>query len=91
MESGVVEQAIKALNAAESAARAKVKSAKASKSATSYPAATEWEILHTDALVLQGLTQPLNESYYGELPRGIVIGFDISDTLSLQVIFSVCE
>jgi hypothetical protein len=66
MESGVVEQAVKALNTAEGAARAKVKSAKAVKSSTSFPAGTEWEILHAVAIVLQGLTQPLNESYYGE-------------------------
>lgn len=66
MEAGVVEEAVKALNDAEAAARAQVKASKGVKvSATRYPAGTEWEILHADATVLQGLTNALSETYFG--------------------------
>lgn len=61
----MVEEAVKALNEAEAAARAQVKASKSGKSSTRYPAGTEWEILHADAVVLQGLTNALSETYYG--------------------------
>jgi Protein of unknown function (DUF3808) len=66
MEAGVVEEAVKALNEAEAAARSQVKSSKSAKSSTRYPPGTEWEILHADAVVLQGLTNALSETYYGK-------------------------
>ncbi|KIM31719.1 hypothetical protein M408DRAFT_20945 [Serendipita vermifera MAFF 305830] len=65
MESGVVAEAVKALNEAEAAARAQLKSSKSAKSLTRFPPGTEWEILHADAVVLQGLTNALSETYYG--------------------------
>jgi len=66
MEAGVVEEAVKALNEAEAAARAHVKASKTVKSFTRYPPGIEWEVIHTDAVVLQGLTHALSETYYGE-------------------------
>jgi Protein of unknown function (DUF3808) len=66
MEAGVVEEAVKALNEAEAAARSQVKSSKSVKSSTRYPPGTEWEIIHADAVVLQGLTNALSETYYGK-------------------------
>ena len=66
MESGVVEEAVKALNEAEAVARAQVKASKSTKSTTRFPPGTEWEVLHADAVVLQGLTNALSETYYGQ-------------------------
>ena len=62
-----MQQAITALAEAESKARTQIKAAKSAKPETRFPAGTEWEIVQADALLLQGLTQALNESYMGYL------------------------
>lgn len=62
-----MQQAITALAEAESKARSQIKTAKSAKSETRFPAGTEWEVVQADALLLQGLTQGLNESYMGYL------------------------
>jgi hypothetical protein len=62
-----MQQAITALGEAETKARAQIKAAKSAKSATRFPAGTEWEVVQADALVLQGLTHALSESYMGYL------------------------
>ncbi len=62
-----MQQAITALAEAESKARSQIKAAKSVKSETRFPAGTEWEVVQADALLLQGLTQGLGESYAGYL------------------------
>lgn len=62
-----MQQAIAALAEAESTARAQIKTAKSAKSESRFPAGTEWEVVQADALLLQGLTQALSESYMGYL------------------------
>jgi hypothetical protein len=69
MEQGVMEEAIKALAEAENSTRTQAKKAASSKSnpiPMRFPAGTEWEILHADAVVLHGMTHSLSETYYGE-------------------------
>lgn len=65
MESALIDEAVKALNEGESAARARLKVSKSAASLTRFPAGTEWEMLHADAIVLQGMTHALSETYYG--------------------------
>lgn len=65
MESALIDEAVKALNEGETAARSQHKLTKAAPSVTKFPAGIEWEMLHADALVLQGLTHALSETYYG--------------------------
>lgn len=62
-----MQQAIAALAEAESTAKVQIKAAKSAKSETRFPAGTEWEVVQADALLLQGLTQALSESYMGYL------------------------
>jgi len=62
-----MQQAITALGEAGSQAKAQIKAAKSAKSESRFPAGTEWEVVQADALLLQGMTQALNESYMGYL------------------------
>jgi len=75
MESALIDEAVKALNEGETAARSRHKLAKAAPSLTKFPAGTEWEILHADALVLQGLTYALSETYYGQQKLSLTVDF----------------
>ncbi|KAG9049255.1 hypothetical protein FS837_010791 [Tulasnella sp. UAMH 9824] len=59
--------ASKALTDSESSTNQALKASKSQKSLTRFPAGMEWEVLHADTVVLQGLTQALSESYMGYL------------------------
>ena len=61
------QRTITALTEAESKARSQIKVAKSAKSETRFPTGTKWEVVQADALLLQGMTQGLSESYMGYL------------------------
>ncbi|KAI0345249.1 hypothetical protein BDW22DRAFT_1354152 [Trametopsis cervina] len=65
MEQGLMAQATQVLAESEAGAKKQLKAAKSLPSSTRYPAATEWELLQTDATILHALTLALNESYMG--------------------------
>ncbi|KAH8106957.1 outer membrane protein Iml2/Tetratricopeptide repeat protein 39 [Cristinia sonorae] len=65
MEAGVVAEAAKSLAEAENAVKAQLKTSKYAKSNTRFPAGTEYELLHSDAVILHGITHALSESYMG--------------------------
>ncbi|KAF8838754.1 hypothetical protein BDN67DRAFT_933260 [Paxillus ammoniavirescens] len=67
MEIDLMEDASDCLALAEQVAKKQIKVAKASKSPHRFPAGMEWEVIHTDAVVLLGLTHALSESYTGYL------------------------
>lgn len=47
------------LSDADAGAKKQMKAAKAVKSSTRYPAGTEWELVHSDAVILHALTLAL--------------------------------
>ncbi|CAL1705498.1 unnamed protein product [Somion occarium] len=67
MEAGVVTQAAELLALSEAGAKKELKAAKTASSASRFPAGTEWELLHSDAVILHGITHALSESYMGYL------------------------
>ncbi|KAF9220192.1 hypothetical protein BS17DRAFT_788069 [Gyrodon lividus] len=67
MEFDLMEDATECLALSEQVAKRQIKLAKASPSPHRFPPGTEWEVIHTDALVFLGLTHALSESYRGYL------------------------
>ncbi|KAI6103663.1 outer membrane protein Iml2/Tetratricopeptide repeat protein 39 [Pisolithus sp. B1] len=67
MEPELMEDAVKCLTLAEQGARKCMKLAKSSTPSHRFQSGIEWEVLHTDTIVLLGLTHALSESYKGYL------------------------
>ncbi|KAI8989806.1 outer membrane protein Iml2/Tetratricopeptide repeat protein 39 [Trametes punicea] len=68
METGLMAEASRLLALAEAGAKKQLKFAKSSATKTTqFPPGTEWELLHSDAVILLGLTHALSESYMGYL------------------------
>ncbi|KAI5986667.1 outer membrane protein Iml2/Tetratricopeptide repeat protein 39 [Pisolithus albus] len=67
MEPELMEDAVKCLTLAEQGARKHMKLAKSSTPCHRFRSGIEWEVLHTDTVVLLGLTHALSESYKGYL------------------------
>ncbi|KAI0373047.1 hypothetical protein BV20DRAFT_1050450 [Pilatotrama ljubarskyi] len=67
METGLMTEASRLLALAEAGAKKQLKLAKSSDKTTQFPPGTEWELLHSDAVILLGLTHALSESYMGYL------------------------
>ncbi|KAI6115400.1 outer membrane protein Iml2/Tetratricopeptide repeat protein 39 [Pisolithus croceorrhizus] len=67
MEPELMEDAVKCLTLAEQGARKRMKLAKSSTPSHRFQSGIEWEVLHTDTIVLLGLTHALSESYKGYL------------------------
>ncbi|KAI0636592.1 outer membrane protein Iml2/Tetratricopeptide repeat protein 39 [Trametes polyzona] len=67
METGLMVEASRLLALAEAGAKKQLKLAKSSEKTTQFPPGTEWELLHSDAVILLGLTHALSESYMGYL------------------------
>ncbi|KAH7923486.1 hypothetical protein BV22DRAFT_1196685 [Leucogyrophana mollusca] len=67
METGLMTEATRCLTLSEAGARKQMKAAKSAASSTRFQAGLEWEIMHSDAVVLLGLTHALSESYRGYL------------------------
>ncbi|KAG8934191.1 hypothetical protein FRC01_004524 [Tulasnella sp. 417] len=67
LKDALMVDASKALADSETTTNQALKASKSHKSLTRFPAGMEWEVLHADTVVLQGLTQALSESYMGYL------------------------
>ncbi|KAL1944788.1 hypothetical protein VTO73DRAFT_3218 [Trametes versicolor] len=67
METGLMAEGSRLLALAEAGAKKQLKLAKSSDKASQFPPGTEWELLHSDAVILLGLTHALSESYMGYL------------------------
>ncbi|KAI0797442.1 hypothetical protein C8Q75DRAFT_7 [Abortiporus biennis] len=67
MESTAVTSAAQSLAQSEAGAKKMLKNAKSSGAVTRFPPGTEWELLHSDAVILNGITNALSESYMGYL------------------------
>ncbi|KAK7693929.1 hypothetical protein QCA50_003503 [Cerrena zonata] len=67
MEATAVASAAETLALSEAGAKKQLKIAKASTSTTRFPPGTEWELIHSDAAILNGITNALSESYMGYL------------------------
>ncbi|KIJ59698.1 hypothetical protein HYDPIDRAFT_140301 [Hydnomerulius pinastri MD-312] len=67
MEPDLMEEAGECLALSEAGAKKMIKLAKASNSPHRLQPGLEWEVIHTDAVVLLGLTHVLSESYRGYL------------------------
>ncbi|EJF66189.1 hypothetical protein DICSQDRAFT_78415 [Dichomitus squalens LYAD-421 SS1] len=67
METGLMAEASRLLALCEAGAKRQLKVAKLSSATTQFPPGTEWELLHSDAVILLGLTHALSESYMGYL------------------------
>ncbi|KAM5532321.1 Outer membrane protein Iml2/Tetratricopeptide repeat protein 39 [Ganoderma adspersum] len=67
METGLMAEASRLLTACETGAKKQLKLAKYSSQTTQFPPGTEWELLHSDSVILLGLTHALSESYMGYL------------------------
>ncbi|KAI0056452.1 hypothetical protein BV25DRAFT_1903221 [Artomyces pyxidatus] len=67
METGIMSEASRLLELAETGAKKQLKISKSLKSAGRFPAATEWELMYSDAIILFGMTHALSESYMGYL------------------------
>ncbi|KAI6138074.1 outer membrane protein Iml2/Tetratricopeptide repeat protein 39 [Pisolithus tinctorius] len=67
MEPELMEDATKCLILAEQGARKHMKLAKSSTSSHRFQPGLEWDVLHTDTIILLGLTHALSESYKGYL------------------------
>ncbi|RPD66519.1 hypothetical protein L226DRAFT_557573 [Lentinus tigrinus ALCF2SS1-7] len=65
METGLMAEASHLLALSEAGAKKQLKLAKSSSQTTQFPPGTEWELLHSDAVILLGLTHALSESYMG--------------------------
>ncbi|KAI0077111.1 hypothetical protein K474DRAFT_1662044 [Panus rudis PR-1116 ss-1] len=67
MEAKAVSDAAERLAQSEAGAKKQLKAAKSTPSNTRFPPGTEWELLHSDAVILHGITHALSESYMGYL------------------------
>ncbi|RDX56360.1 hypothetical protein OH76DRAFT_379943 [Lentinus brumalis] len=67
METGLMAEASRLLALSEAGAKKQLKLARYSSQTTQFPPGTEWELLHSDAVILLGLTHALSESYMGYL------------------------
>ncbi|KAI0040329.1 hypothetical protein FA95DRAFT_1683845 [Auriscalpium vulgare] len=67
MESGFMSEASRLLSLAETGAKKQLKHNKSLPAASRFPAATEWDLMYADAIILYGMTHALNESYRGYL------------------------
>ncbi|KAI0664762.1 outer membrane protein Iml2/Tetratricopeptide repeat protein 39 [Cubamyces menziesii] len=68
METGLMAEASRLLALAEAGMKKQLKLAKyAPAKASQFPPGTEWELLHSDSVILLGLTHALSESYMGYL------------------------
>ncbi|TFL07447.1 outer membrane protein Iml2/Tetratricopeptide repeat protein 39 [Pterulicium gracile] len=67
LETEKVAEASRCLAASEAGAKKQMKASKGSPSASRFPAGIEWEILHSDIVVLQGMAHALGETYMGYL------------------------
>ncbi|KAI0822776.1 outer membrane protein Iml2/Tetratricopeptide repeat protein 39 [Trametes gibbosa] len=67
METTLMAEASRLLALAEAGAKKQLKLAKSFENTTQFPPGTEWELLHSDAVILLGLTHALSESYMGYL------------------------
>lgn len=56
--------ATKMLSDADAGAKKQMKAAKAVKSSTRFPAGTEWELVHSDAVILHALTLALRYVFF---------------------------
>ncbi|KAI0723829.1 outer membrane protein Iml2/Tetratricopeptide repeat protein 39 [Cerioporus squamosus] len=65
METGLMVEASRLLALSEAGAKKQLKLAKYSSQTTQFPPGTEWELLHSDAVILLGITHALSESYMG--------------------------
>ncbi|KAH9945781.1 outer membrane protein Iml2/Tetratricopeptide repeat protein 39 [Epithele typhae] len=63
MEPGLMAEASRQLSLSEAGAKRELKAAKTQ--ASQFPPGTEWELLHSDAVILLGMTHALSESYMG--------------------------
>lgn len=59
LQAGLMAEAARLLTVAETATKKQLKLAKTSSQATQFPPGTEWELLHSDAVILLGLTHAL--------------------------------
>ncbi|KAI9509593.1 hypothetical protein F5148DRAFT_1186348 [Russula earlei] len=67
LEDGLISEASRLLEQAEAGAKKQLKNSKNLRQTGRFPAATEWEIIYSDCVILLGLTYALSESYYGYL------------------------
>ncbi|KAI0289831.1 hypothetical protein BC826DRAFT_1029792 [Russula brevipes] len=67
LETGLIAEATTLLEQAEAGAKKQLKSSKSLGQTGRFPAATEWELIYSDCVILLGLTYALSESYYGYL------------------------
>ncbi|KAI0748463.1 outer membrane protein Iml2/Tetratricopeptide repeat protein 39 [Daedaleopsis nitida] len=65
METGLMAEASRLLALSEAGSKKYLKLSKYSSQTTQFPPGTEWELLHSDAVILLGLTHALSESYMG--------------------------
>ncbi|KAN0076757.1 Outer membrane protein Iml2/Tetratricopeptide repeat protein 39 [Tylopilus felleus] len=67
MEPELMEDATRCLETSQAEAKKYIKLAKSFKPSHRFTPGTEWEVLHTDVVLLLGLTHALSESYKGYL------------------------
>ncbi|KAI0280499.1 hypothetical protein BGY98DRAFT_1106773 [Russula aff. rugulosa BPL654] len=67
LETGLISEASSLLEQAEAGAKKQLKNAKNLRQTSRFPAATEWELIYSDCVILLGLNYALSESYYGYL------------------------
>ncbi|KAI0807804.1 hypothetical protein C8Q74DRAFT_1443558 [Fomes fomentarius] len=65
METGLMAEASRLLALSEAGAKKELRLSRYSSQTTQFPPGTEWELLHSDAVILLGLTHALSESYMG--------------------------
>lgn len=93
LEANFIKQAADLLSQAESAISQRRKAAKSLASSSvgkskenviRFPVGTEWDILHADVVVLQGMVHTLSESYYGYLQALYALNSAHSKFVKLQ-------
>ncbi|CCL99980.1 uncharacterized protein FIBRA_02005 [Fibroporia radiculosa] len=67
METALLAEAQRCLSLSEAGSKKQLKASKYAKPTTRFPPGTEWELLHSDAIILLGLNYALSESYMGYL------------------------
>ena len=67
MQAGMMATATKLLADADAGSKKQWKAAKSVESSTRYPAGTEWELVHSDSVILHALTLALRCVYYAVL------------------------
>ncbi|KZT09584.1 uncharacterized protein LAESUDRAFT_741851 [Laetiporus sulphureus 93-53] len=67
METALLAEATRCLSASEAGSKRQLKAFKSAKPSAFFPPGTEWELLHSDAVILLGLNHALSESYMGYL------------------------